>query len=111
MSTEVDPRIDHWYVRGDSQQRFEVVDIDEENRVIAIQYFDGDVGEVDIDEWYDWDIEPIEPPEDWTATADMERDDLGYTETAMQDHDWKETGSRPLRDEERPGAREEEGEG
>lgn len=110
MSTEVDPVVDSWYLRSDTQQRFEVVDIDEESHLIAIQYFDGDVDEVDLDEWYDWEIEPIEPPEDWTATADMERDDLGYTETVMEEHDWKEPGRRPPEEEEHTTRWEEEGE-
>ena len=36
-------------------------------------------------------IETIEPPEDWTGPVDdVERDDLGYSETDMSGQDWRE---------------------
>jgi hypothetical protein len=30
------------------------------------EYFDGDLDEIDLEEWYDLNIKPIEAPEDWT---------------------------------------------
>ncbi len=58
---------------------------------------------MDLDDWYQLDIESIETPEDWTGPVDdIERDDLGYTETDMEKDDWStplgethETGARP----------------
>ena len=55
---------------------------DDAASTIEIQYFDGDVEEIDLDDWFGLDIERIEPPEDWTGPMnDVESDDLGYTET------------------------------
>ena len=55
-------------------------------------------------------LEPIETPEDWTGPMDdIERDDLGYTETDMSAEDWAEPlGERStLQEQEYPGEEEE----
>ena len=31
----------------------------------------------DADSWYEMEIEPIEPPEDWSGSLDIEREDYG----------------------------------
>jgi hypothetical protein len=70
-----------------------VVAIDEDGETIEIQHFDGDLEDIELDSWHELEIEPIEPPEDWTGPIDdIERDDLGYTETDMSGGDW----SQPL---------------
>lgn len=46
---------------------------------------------MDLDDWRELTLEPIEPPEDWTGPVDdVERDDLGYSETDMSLEDWRE---------------------
>ncbi|MCK7580261.1 MAG: hypothetical protein MZV65_34550 [Chromatiales bacterium] len=70
-------------------QRFQVTAFDEDAGTVEIQDFDGDLEEVDIDEWYTLEIETIEPPEDWTGPVDdIGRDDLGYSDTATSGEDW-----------------------
>jgi len=89
MPTDADPIAGNWYQHLDKGQKFEVVAVDEVSALVEIQYFDGDTDELSLDGWYDLDIEPIEAPEDWTGPLDdVERDDLGYTETDMQPDDW-----------------------
>lgn len=89
MPIEDAPIVSHWYRHLDKGHRFQVHAYDEASGAIEIQHFDGDVEELDLEEWYTLDIEPIEPPEDWTAPMDdVERDDLGYTETDMGGEDW-----------------------
>jgi hypothetical protein len=68
------PVIGQWYQRpgGDS---FEVVAIDGDDGTIEIQYFDGTVEEVDIENWNEDDIISTEPPEDWTGSLDVEPED------------------------------------
>lgn len=70
------PRIGHWYrdVAGDL---FEVVAFDEEDGSIEIQHFDGTVEEVDVDAWSELPIVIAAPPEDWSGSLDIERDDYG----------------------------------
>lgn len=89
MSNDLDPMVDAWYQHLDKGDKFEVVAIDDANGLVEIQYFDGNMDELDIDAWRHLKIELIEPPEDWTGPIDdIETDDLGYTETDMQPEDW-----------------------
>jgi hypothetical protein len=66
--------IGEWYRRpgGDS---FEVVAIDRDDRTIEIQYFDGTIEEIELDDWFEETIESTEPPEDWTGSVDVEPED------------------------------------
>ncbi len=64
MSNEVDPVAGSWYELIERGQKFEVVDVDDERGVIEVQYANGEIDEMDIDEWYDLEIEPIEIPEE-----------------------------------------------
>jgi len=83
--------IAQWYTRADKGELFRVVGRDASSRTIEIQSFDGDVDEVDSDGWATLAPEPAEAPEDWTAPMDdIERDDLGYSETEMTVKDWNE---------------------
>lgn len=76
MATEYDPRIGDWY-RTTSGDNFEIVALDPDDETLEIQYFDGTIEELDLDTWYELDIEAIEPPEDWSGSLDIERDDYG----------------------------------
>lgn len=97
MVADVDPIVGNWYELPDKGQRFEVVEIDEDKGIIEIQYFDGDLDEIELDEWYDLNIEPIEAPEDWTGPIDnVEQDDLGYSETGMEE-EWSRSARRARR--------------
>lgn len=91
MPTTLKPVVSQWYQHLNKGQQFYVTAIDEKEGTVEVQHFDGDLEEMDLDDWHDLDIEPIEPPEDWTGPVDdVERDDLGYTETDMTPQDWQE---------------------
>jgi hypothetical protein len=53
-----------------------VVALDEDDGTIEIQYFDGTVEEMDVEDWEtQWDdgaLESAEAPEDWTGSVDVE---------------------------------------
>lgn len=76
MATEYDPRIGDWY-RNSSGETFEIVAFDDADETVEIQYFDGTVEELDLDTWYEMDIEPTAAPEDWSGSLDIEREDYG----------------------------------
>ena len=59
MPTESAPIVGNWYRHLDKGQKFEVVAIDEDARIVETQHFDGDIEEIDLDDWYELDIEPI----------------------------------------------------
>lgn len=78
-----------WYMRGDKGEIFQVIGYDEDSRTVEIQTFDGDLDEIELEAWNTLPLALAEPPEDWTGPVDdIERDDLGYTETEMTGEDW-----------------------
>ncbi len=70
--------------------RFEVVAFDEDDGTIELQYFDGTVEEMDLEDWQAekeaGTLEEVEAPEDWTGSVDVDpeqddqRETLGYGE-------------------------------
>ena len=83
--SDVDPIIGNWYRNQETGNDFEVVALDEDAQTIEIQYFDGELEELDLDAWYELAIEAIEAPEDWSGPFDeLESDDLGYEEEGAQ---------------------------
>lgn len=81
MFTEVSPNIGGWFENPEGLQ-FEVVAVDEDEGTIDIQYFSGEVDEMSYDEWLAGGFVVSAEPEDWSGPfGDLERDDLGYTDT------------------------------
>lgn len=72
------PNIGDWYsLRGG--ELFEVVAVDDGDGTIEVQYFDGTLEEIDMDDWKaqysSGEIEQVQPPEDWSGSVDVERED------------------------------------
>ena len=66
--------------------------IDEDTGTIEIQDIDGNLNELDIDEWYNLDIEECDGPEDWSNIMDDEDEsDKDYprrvSDTSDDDYD------------------------
>lgn len=100
MSTDLDPIVDNWYFHLDKGQRFLVVAIDADRQSVEIQHFDGDLEEVDLNEWYEMDIAISEAPENWSGPIDVtERDDYGTEITDTRPEDWTD----PLKEFRKPG--------
>ena len=79
MIGEIDPIEGNWYCRLDNENDFMVIDFNEEIGTVDIQYLDGDIEELDIEEWNEIDLEEIEVPENWTGPFDeLEPGDTGY---------------------------------
>ena len=76
MNSEAKAKIGQWY-ESENNDKFEVVAIDDDEGTIEIQYFDGTVEEIEVDEWNELQFIAIEPPEDWTGSYDIDRDDYG----------------------------------
>ncbi len=90
------PGIGEWY-RLNGGELFEVVAIDEDDGTIEIQYFDGTVEEMDVDDWNaQWDegaLEAAEAPEDWSGSVDVEseRDGRG-SDASGEEHELRASG-------------------
>jgi uncharacterized protein DUF6763 len=73
------PSIGDWYRLKEGGALFEVVAYDDDDGTIEIQYFDGTVEEMDIEDWdgqwEDGALESADPPEDWTGSVDVESEE------------------------------------
>src|SRR6478752_2281608 len=85
------PVIGNWY-RITGSESFEVVAFDDDDGTIELQYFDGTVEEMDIEDWdaqwNDGALEAAEAPEDWSGSVDVE----------VSDEDGRGAGSDSLGD-------------
>jgi hypothetical protein len=83
-----EPIIGQWY--QDMQQRlFEVVAADEDS--IEIQFYDGDVEELDLETWHQLNVTPAAEPSDASGLYDdLELDDIGSESEEQLAGDWQE---------------------
>lgn len=80
MTTITDPVIDQWYKDVENNMTFKVVAIEESDASIEVQYLNGDIGEYDLDSWYNSTFDFIEDPEDWSAPFDdIEPEERGFS--------------------------------
>lgn len=72
-----EPTIGHWYKNKElSAEIFEVVAIDHDESLIEIQYFDGQIGELELDIWKELRIIEVAEPEDWSGAYELSSEDL-----------------------------------
>ena len=76
MANTYQPRLGDWY-KSITSDRFEIVALDDDASTMEVQYFDGAIEEIDFDTWNEMEIVPIEPPEDWSGSMDLEKEDYG----------------------------------
>jgi len=70
------PSIGQWF-RHPGGVMFEVVAVDEGQRTVEIQQFDGTIDEVDVENWSRLLLTEVSAPEDWSGSVDMDPEDLG----------------------------------
>lgn len=79
-------KIDQWY-EDEEGRNFRVVAIEED--AIEVQYFDGDIEEIDAESWYQMGLKAVTEPKDWTGPFDdLVADDLGDTYGTNSPEDW-----------------------
>lgn len=61
------PEVGQWYFNEETKQQFEVVALDLDSDAIDIQYFEGEIGELDIETWYSLPLVEMTAPEDWSG--------------------------------------------
>ncbi len=72
-----------------------MVAVDEETASVEIQYVDGTLDEITLDDWYEIDLEPAEPPEDWTGPLDAVDEEDEEPEVGALEDDWDEPDAEP----------------
>lgn len=79
--------IGKWFKRPGGQP-FEVVAIDERNATIEVQYFDGALEDLEMENMADEVLESCAAPEDWSASMDIQANQCGYDGDAPVQSDW-----------------------
>ena len=82
MAREFEPVVGQWYENIDENDSFRVLSVDEDAELIEIEYLDGDIEEIDVDTWAEFDLEKIEQPEGWSGA------DITGAEDEDEDEDW-----------------------
>lgn len=89
MANEYDPIVGNWYRVTNRRQEFEVVAVDEDEGLIQVQYFDGDLEEMEREAWEELALELSDPPEDWTGPVDVvELGDTVYMQNDLEAPPW-----------------------
>lgn len=85
MSRDYEPAVGQWYENIDEEESFRVISVDEDAELIEIEYLDGEIEELDVDTWAEFNLEKIEQPEGWSGKAIGADDD-----DEDDDEDWDE---------------------
>ena len=89
MPTEIQPIVGEWYEQLGKGQAFQVVAVNDDAETIEIQYFDGDIEEFTLEEWYDLDVVTTVEPEDFAGPYDnMDAEDMGYSDASSGPAHW-----------------------
>lgn len=81
MAAQLRPVVGDWYL-APGGETFEVVAFEPEEETVEIQYFDGSVEELDLDSWLELGADYAEPPEDYSGSLDLAREDYDFEERA-----------------------------
>jgi hypothetical protein len=75
VAREYEPVAGQWYENIDENESFRVLSVDEDSELIEIEYLDGDIEELDLDTWQEFDLDKIDQPEGWSGADDDEEED------------------------------------
>ena len=90
MSRDYEPAVGQWYENVEEDETFRVLSVDEDAELVEIEYLDGEIEEIDVDTWSEFNLEKIEQPEGWSGediATDKEEDD-DEDEDEDEDDDW-----------------------
>ncbi|MFM8518230.1 MAG: DUF6763 family protein [Nevskiaceae bacterium] len=80
MSRDNEPVKGQWYEIVDDEETFRVLSVNEDAELIEIEYLDGEIDELDVEEWHELDLELIDEPEGWSEDEDEDEEE--------EDDDW-----------------------
>lgn len=89
MSRDNEPVVGQWYQNAEEEETFRVLTVDEDAELVEIEYLDGDIEELDLEEWHELDLELTQEPEGWSEDDDEDEDD-DWEEDEDEEDDWDE---------------------
>jgi len=75
VAREYEPVAGQWYENIDENESFRVLSVDEDSELIEIEYLDGDIEELDLETWQEFDLDKIDQPEGWSGADDDDEDE------------------------------------
>jgi hypothetical protein len=90
VSRDNEPVKGQWYENVEDEETFRVLSVDEDAEVVEIEYLDGEIEELDLEEWREFDLDLIDEPEGWSDEDDDDEDDDEEwdDEDEDEDDDW-----------------------
>jgi hypothetical protein len=90
VAAHCEPDIGIWYKCQELPEIFEVVALDKTSDNIEIQYFSGEIEELDKEIWSQLPLLiEIPAPEDWSGPYEMNREDMvSYLDDTFHPEDW-----------------------
>jgi len=67
---------------------YEVVAIDEAHSTVELQHFDATIESLELEVWWETDIEPAQAPEDWSGSVDIDLEDLPEPDHYTSNNGW-----------------------
>jgi len=90
VSRDNEPVVGQWYQNAEEEETFRVLTVDEDAELVEIEYLDGDIEELDLEEWHELDLELTQEPEGWSEDDDEDEDDDDWEEDEEEEDDWDE---------------------
>jgi hypothetical protein len=88
MHHHEDPNVGYWYKDQEFNSTFEVVAYDEPGGYVEIQYFSGEIEEIDLETWYELDLQPVAESGDCSGPFELTEEELGYSDETFHPEDW-----------------------
>jgi len=84
MSAQTFPVVGNWYKSQDGQL-LEVITLDEDEYYVEVQYFGGEIDQIEFDTWQSLIADNADQPDDWTGPYDdLEPEELGYSDVGFR---------------------------
>jgi hypothetical protein len=80
--------VGQWYENIDESESFRVLTVDADSELVEVEYLDGDIEEIDLDTWAEFNLEKIDEPEGWSGGSVVADDD--EDDDDLDDDDWDE---------------------
>ncbi|MFZ8885603.1 MAG: DUF6763 family protein [Steroidobacteraceae bacterium] len=88
MGREHEPVKGQWYENLEDGDLFQVLSFDEDSELVAVQYEDGDLEEVDYETWQEMDLELADEPEGWIGGDEEDDEEVEEEDEDEEDDDW-----------------------
>jgi hypothetical protein len=87
VSRDNEPVKGQWYENVEEEETFRVLSVDEDAEIVEIEYLDGEIEELDLEEWHELDLELTDEPEGWSDEDDEDDEDWDEDEEEEEDED------------------------